>query len=99
MHLEISDVKALMQFFIQAGRTRENAEAWVHAMIDLQESYKDIQSIVATSNCTWRPGTRLSRTAVGDQRGVTSYGISRSGCGGPMSMVRLLGALSMRVGV
>jgi hypothetical protein len=34
-----SNVEALLHFFAQAGRDQENSEAWVHALVDIQESY------------------------------------------------------------
>lgn len=35
-------IKALLDFFAQAGRSQEDCETWVHALVDLQESYVKI---------------------------------------------------------
>jgi hypothetical protein len=32
----------LLAFFTKAGRTPEEAETWVHALVDIQESYTKI---------------------------------------------------------
>lgn len=42
MHLDEHKIEALLDFFTQVGRSREDGEAWVHALVDIQESYTRI---------------------------------------------------------
>lgn len=45
MHLDESKIEALLEFFAKAGRNQEECEAWVLALVDIQESYGRIFEI------------------------------------------------------
>lgn len=42
MKLDESKIDDLLTFFSSAGRSKEESEAWVHALVDIQESYLKI---------------------------------------------------------
>ena len=37
-------IELLLEFFSQVGRNREDSDAWVHAIVDIGESYERIFS-------------------------------------------------------
>ena len=42
--LDKSQIDLLLEFFSQVGRNREDSDAWVHAIVDIGESYERIFS-------------------------------------------------------
>lgn len=68
MHVVPPDVGKLISFFTKAGRSRENAEAWAHAIIDVQESFDKIFNQLLPQAIGIKESDRDSRELLGDIR-------------------------------
>jgi hypothetical protein len=68
MKLQETDIPKLMAFLAAAGRDQENAEAWAHALFDLQESIDRVFESLLPEGLANAGEGRLKREILGDIR-------------------------------
>ena len=68
MKLQKTDIPKLMAFLAEAGRSQENAEAWAHALFDLQESMDRVFEKLVPEALTNDEQGRVKREVLGDIR-------------------------------